>query len=366
MCSIKPRKWDARPITAACAIERNRPAELRARKYDFGIPFKSAASRYCVCVCVSLPNAIREILLVFIRRRYPESSVRTRESAFVSRSYFLSLSILRTPQSTFTACRLRLRVPVLFAAQAPRQMNCVLLALTHERNVYAQRLYYSVQPHAPHKANGFAAVWENVAIACMPYHHSHSQWRRCAQRAKVYAQSRVPVFAQFMIAKQKNRVRTKTHTYLRYRRHHLQAAQSRRRRKRLAAGNRVAGTETGDERTADHQIADGQKDDRPLRVAKARRIDEEREHLEHTDTKLGNIRCTLAQIYVFFFIRNIKHSTCTHREQTAGAAEGGPRAHPVAQHRSLVLRKEHCMAWSAAVFLLLPDEHGNGIGMQTL
>lgn len=71
-----------------------------------------------------------------------------------------------------------------------------------------------------------------------------------------------------------------TLTYLGYGGHHLQAAELDWRRKWLTARHRVARTEPGHVGTADDQIADCQKDNRTFRIAKARGVDQEGEHLQ--------------------------------------------------------------------------------------
>lgn len=69
-------------------------------------------------------------------------------------------------------------------------------------------------------------------------------------------------------------------TYLGYGGHHLQAAELDWRRKWLTARHRVARTESGHVGTTNDQIADCQKDNRTFRIAKARGVDQEGEHLQ--------------------------------------------------------------------------------------
>lgn len=62
--------------------------------------------------------------------------------------------------------------------------------------------------------------------------------------------------------------------------HHLQAAELDGRRKWLSARDGVARPQAGHVGTAHDQVADRQEHDGPLRVAKTRRVNQEREHLQ--------------------------------------------------------------------------------------
>lgn len=62
--------------------------------------------------------------------------------------------------------------------------------------------------------------------------------------------------------------------------HHLQAAEFDGRRKWFAARHRVARSQSRHVGTSNYQVADGQEDDGPLRVAKTRRVNQEGEHLQ--------------------------------------------------------------------------------------
>lgn len=106
---------------------------------------------------------------------------------------------------------------------------------------------------------------KSVAVSCVKF---AIEKPTCTQRNISHRECKAPILCERI-----------HHTYLRYRGQHLQAAQPNGRCERLSASDRIAGTEARDERTADHQIADGQKDDRSLRVAEARWIYEKGEHL---------------------------------------------------------------------------------------
>jgi len=62
--------------------------------------------------------------------------------------------------------------------------------------------------------------------------------------------------------------------------HHLQAAELDRRRKWFAARHGISSPQARHVGTSNHQVADGQEHDGPLRVAKTRRVNQEGEHLQ--------------------------------------------------------------------------------------
>jgi hypothetical protein len=74
------------------------------------------------------------------------------------------------------------------------------------------------------------------------------------------------------------------YAYLGYRRQHLKPAQAYVWLERFSTGHRIASPKTGHVGTSHDQVADGQKDDRPLWVAEARLVDEECQDLSVEET----------------------------------------------------------------------------------